>query len=164
MGMDVYGKKPKTEVGAYFRNNVWYWHPLWEYCVHVLPDVAGKVQNAHSNDGDGLGFVDSRKLAFALRKSIDSGAAQKYIDERQEYIDDLPTQPCFCTGVSLSESYSFDGEIPFPKSQTKAPNPECHQCKGTGQAPHFESYYFLTLDNISNFSQFLFDCGGFEIC
>ncbi|QOR55575.1 MAG: hypothetical protein UMS36scaffold28_65 [Phage 59_13] len=29
MGMDVYGVKPKSKQGEYFRNNVWSWRPLW---------------------------------------------------------------------------------------------------------------------------------------
>jgi hypothetical protein len=28
MGMDVYGKEPKSDKGEYFRNNVWWWRPL----------------------------------------------------------------------------------------------------------------------------------------
>ena len=35
MGMDVFGKNPTDEKGAYFRNNVWFWHPLWDYCLHL---------------------------------------------------------------------------------------------------------------------------------
>jgi len=164
MGMDVFGKNPKTEKGSYFRNNVWYWHPLWDYCIHVLPDIANKVKYAHSNDGDGLNSVNSRKLGFALRKSIESGEAQEYIDKRQDYLDNLSNQPCHCTGVSLLESFVHDGEMPFPKTQPKDPNPECHSCKGTGNIPNFQTSYHLTLDNISNFSEFLLDCGGFQIC
>ena len=54
MGMDVIGKKPKAEVGQYFRNNVWWWHPLWEYVCEVPPALANRVRYGHSNDGDGL--------------------------------------------------------------------------------------------------------------
>jgi hypothetical protein len=39
MGMDVYGKDAVSEKGEYFRNNVWYWRPLWNYCIEVAPDL-----------------------------------------------------------------------------------------------------------------------------
>ena len=39
MGMDVYGKKPKGEKGDYFRNNVWWWRPLWQYCASSAPEL-----------------------------------------------------------------------------------------------------------------------------
>ena len=35
MGMDVYGIAPTSERGEYFRNNVWWWRPLWDYCCEV---------------------------------------------------------------------------------------------------------------------------------
>jgi len=164
MGMDVYGKKPKTEKGSYFRNNVWYWHPLWDYCTHVLPDIANKVEHAHTNDGDGLGFVDSRKLGFALRKSIESGAAQNYIKEYYSELESLPQEECFCTKKTLEEFYTFDGIIPFPIGGTKEANPECFLCNGSGLHENFANSYHITIENIHEFSEFLLDCGGFEIC
>lgn len=30
-----------------FRNNVWWWHPLWDYCLEVS-EVARKVKYGHS--------------------------------------------------------------------------------------------------------------------
>jgi hypothetical protein len=40
MGMDVYGKKPTTEEGKYFRNNIWFWGMLAEYIYEVAPTIA----------------------------------------------------------------------------------------------------------------------------
>jgi hypothetical protein len=34
MGMDVYG-----ESGNYFRNNVWWWRPLANYCQAIAPHI-----------------------------------------------------------------------------------------------------------------------------
>jgi len=52
MGMDVYGIAPIAEVGKYFRNNIWWWHPLWNYVQEVAPHLTEGV-NGHFNDGDG---------------------------------------------------------------------------------------------------------------
>ena len=42
MGMDVYGKNQTSEKGSYFRNNVWWWRPLWNYCEELHGDITHK--------------------------------------------------------------------------------------------------------------------------
>ena len=74
MGMDVIGKKE----GSYFRNNVWWWRPLWNYCLKVSPTICGKVENAQSNDGDGLNADDSKALASILKNCIEDGTCEQY--------------------------------------------------------------------------------------
>lgn len=162
MGMDVYGKKPTSEKGEYFRNNVWWWHPLWDYCCYLDSSLIKRVPYAHENSGDGLASVASRKLAVKLQQSIDSGEAQKYVDSYYEYINSSPDEPCFCVSKSLIEVYSSTAEIPFPAS--KDPNPDCNICKGSGLQPNWSKNYHINVENIQNFANFLLDCGGFQIC
>ena len=41
MGMDLSGFNPKSEKGDYFRNNCWWWRPLWDFVcdnVDVITD------------------------------------------------------------------------------------------------------------------------------
>jgi hypothetical protein len=78
MGMDVYGNDPLNADGEYFRNNVWWWGPLWEYCHDVAPELASKVTYGFSNDGDGLDGEDSIALAAALVEALASGHTLKY--------------------------------------------------------------------------------------
>jgi len=177
MGMDVYGSKPKTQKGEYFRNNVWFWHPLWDYCETVSPEITSKVQDAHSNSGDGLDALDSRTLGFAIKKSIEDGTAEKYVSDYYDNISNLPKRVCTCctpdvnTGLEqqlssiLSAMFSYDkyGDIPFPKTEQTPPNPDCKICNGSGELPNYASSYHITIENISSFSDFLIDCGGFQI-
>ena len=45
MGMDVYGLNPDK----YFRNNVWWWRPLWDYVCNTCYDILSeKDMNAGS--------------------------------------------------------------------------------------------------------------------
>ena len=111
MGMDVYGLKPKTKKGEYFRNNVWWWHPLWSYCCHISPELAGKVESGHDNSGDGLDAVDSRKLGFIVQQSVTTGAAQEYVDEYHIDSASLPDEPCFCVKESIFDLFSMSGNI-----------------------------------------------------
>ena len=81
MGMDVFGKNPKSKEGEYFRNNVWWWRPLAIYCYEVAPDIAARCKYWGSNDGDGLGKEDSIRLAELLQAEIDSGRCRQYANK-----------------------------------------------------------------------------------
>ena len=72
MGMDVIGKNPVSEAGEYFRNNVWWWKPLWSYCGVVAPELCDGIEG-NFNVGDGLDEEGAIALAEALQSEIDSG-------------------------------------------------------------------------------------------
>ena len=173
MGMDVYGLKPKNPKGEYFRNNVWWWHPLWDYCCQTCPEITLRVTNGHDNSGDGLGSVSSRKLGLRIQELIKNGSAEKYITEYYDHLNALPDEPCFCVKESIFQIFSekesifqiFSEEILLPKSLgNKDPNPECKTCKGLGVQPNWNKSYHISLENIQNFAEFLVNCGGFQIC
>jgi len=103
MGMDVYGRKPKNKKGEYFRNNVWWWHPLWHYCETVHHDIAQKVEDGHSNSGHGLDASDAYKLGIKLRQDYTSGLALEYEKRYMMDLDQLPTD-------SFSRNYPFSAE------------------------------------------------------
>jgi hypothetical protein len=151
MGMDVYGIKPHSQKGEYFRNNIWWWHPLWDYCSFVAPELCSKVTEAHNNSGDGLNGVDARKLSFIINKSIEAGVAQEYVTSFEEVKLELEDVECYCRG-----SFSLQENSLSPQ--------ECGLCKGSGLMSHPNKSYFIDMDNIKEFSAFLLDCGGFTIC
>lgn len=157
MGMDVYGLKPTDKVGEYFRRNVWGWHPLWDYCLDMHPDIAGKVKHGHSNDGDGLGSVNAKKLAKRLNNDIKNGAAKKYIEDRDTLVANLPEQICWlCKGETTITVSEKDSSVQTSK--------QCHVCKATGFVDDWQKNYFLELEDIVQFSKFLEASGGFQIC
>lgn len=159
MGMDVIGRKPKKEVGKYFRRNVWGWHPLWDYCKKIHPDLVEKVKNGHSNDGDGLGMRDSKKLAKALVHDVFVGAAEKYVTGYKAYNNSLPEEPCkFCAGTGKRT----DWPEYCTKEHIESCN-GCNSCNGTGKVKSFETWYGLEVEDICEFSEFLYNCGGFKI-
>lgn len=51
MGMDIFGRKPRTEAGKYFRANVWSWRPIHQLCEDALNK---KLPSWGYNDGAGL--------------------------------------------------------------------------------------------------------------
>ncbi|MCG5537335.1 hypothetical protein [Halorhodospira sp. 9622] len=79
MGMDVVGVNPSSERGAYFRRNIWGWHPLWDTVASIAPDVADRVELPHTNDGDGLDAEGSSELAQRIDQALVDGKADESV-------------------------------------------------------------------------------------
>jgi len=148
LGMDLCGKQPNNETGEYFRNNVWWWRPLADYCCEIAPQYNGI--SWHSNDGDGLSAEDSVKLADILQALINDGSTARYEQKRKEMLDAMPDESCdLCDGTGTRNDAIVRGE--------------CNTCAGTGAVRPFDTYYPFSVDNVQLFVNFLRDCGGFEI-
>ena len=57
MGFDLCGNSPKDEKGEYFRNNVWWWRPLWDYVCQNCDDILSE------NDMFSGGYNDGRNIS-----------------------------------------------------------------------------------------------------
>jgi len=140
MGMDVYGKKPRSEEGKYFRANIWWWHPLATYCEVVSPKATSDWAGWHHNDGEGLGDEEAQTLAALLEVEIESGRCAKYAAQHTAQMNSIPAEPC-------------------PSCEAKG----CERCEGKGKVKSMRSWYSFDVDNVREFASFLKDCGGFEI-
>ena len=71
MGMDVYGKQPKSDEGEYFRANIWSWRPIHELIekANVLPQ--NMVEDMAFNDGAGPDEHQALLLAASIENMID---------------------------------------------------------------------------------------------
>ena len=158
MGMDVCGRKPTSDEGEYFRNNVWWWRPLADYCVRIAPDIAAQCKYWQSNDGDGLDERNSLALADLLQAEIDSGRCASFARVRESGLELLPNECCeACEGTG-----------------TRKPPPEygagdlltgvkCNGCNGEGVREPWARAYQFDVENVRHFVGFLRCCGGFEI-
>jgi len=169
MGMDVYGNNPTSQTGEYFRNNVWYWHPLWNYCLHRYPNIAGKVQDGHSNSGDGLNSEDSLLMGLCILKDIESGYAKDYQFEYNKSLSNLPMETCkYCEGTgvrinTLAKQLAFV-EVGSYDQDDHTETIHCNVCDGQGEVANFVVNYSFDVSNLEQFGKFLVDCGGFRIC
>jgi hypothetical protein len=103
MGMDVHGRKPTSEAGGYFRNNVWLWRPLADYVCKVAPELTSACKYWQSNDRDGLGKKASTQLASLLQAEIDSGRTKQYETEYTRWQEAIPDETCIkCRGSGQS--------------------------------------------------------------
>ena len=156
MGMDVYGKDPVDDSGVYFRANDWYWHPLWGMIEDLYPDIAGKVPNAHYNDGDGLNKKDSLTLANLMKSDLESGKLDQYVNKYEEQRSNIPKLPChYCNET---------GQRIWPQEDGSALQKECNSCKGTALMDDFDSHYPMHIDVVKEFITFVENSGGFNIC
>lgn len=192
MGMDVYGTAPTDPVGKYFRRNVWGWHTLAECTQHVCEksnnmDLYLRCEHWHSNDGSGLNATDATALASLIALAIQAGIIEKWLADRRTNIMMLKPEPCtYCSGTGIRTdeigvnagltlkvipAYAMDmtwkdeylsGER--PKHPRAGETGTCNACDGTGVTGPFEQSYGTSLQSMTEWSQFLKHCGGFEIC
>tara|TARA_B110000503_G_scaffold49712_1_gene80687 strand:+ start:917 stop:1435 length:519 start_codon:yes stop_codon:yes gene_type:complete len=171
MGMDVYGTNPVSETGRYFRRNIWGWRPLWDYVEIMHPEIAALVEYGHTNDGDGLSGIQSLVLANLLKEDLVSGATDQYIVQRTQALAELPLDDCtICegTGIRTDEIGSRDGQPVRVLEEAQAiilgrTEGWCNGCNGEGTKENFLLNYDLAPEDVKDFSDFLQDCGGFEI-
>jgi hypothetical protein len=159
MGMDVFGKQPRSERGAKFRNNVWWWHPLAKYACKVAPEITSACEYWQSNDGDGLDDGGAIALADALQAEIDSGRADAYAQRYTSEQEMRPNEPCnICeaTGIRLPTPVAGAGDLAHGGIK-------CNGCNGSGYVRPSDSEYPFSVENVVEFVAFLRDCGGFEI-
>ena len=172
MGMDVYGKNAANEVGEYFRRNVWGWRPLWEYVELTHPDIASLVEYGYSNDGDGLNATNSKALAKALREDLAVGLTAKYIEGRNKILSELPLETCDLCGGTGIRTDDVGQEYKMPERELDEAMAialgrtcgYCNGCNAEGTKEPWETNYYLEVEDIEQFADFLENCGGFEIC
>lgn len=165
MGMDVYGKSPKKKSGEYFRNNVWWWRPLWNYCRVLHPDIAGKVVDGHSNSGDGLEAEDALKLGLLLKQDIETGVTKKYSEDYEKYINSLPLETCsLCEGKGKITADALTNLVDDILSSSHNQERHCGRCDGSGKSEPWIKSYPFSVDNVQEFADFCINSGGFSIC
>ncbi len=88
--------------GVYFRNNCWWWRPLWDYCRHIADDLISEElwENGHTNNGAGLNDKDAKLLGNRLMESIADGTCIQY---QADYM-----QLCEESDDKFAKSYPFD--------------------------------------------------------
>ena len=82
--------------GVYFRNNVWYWRPLWDYvCKNVCSLTEEDQDHGHSNSGHQVSEEKAITIAGVLYAMLESGAVKEAEDlhmEAENAIED-PSYP-----------------------------------------------------------------------
>ena len=165
--VNLFGKDPSNEIGEYFKASTWSWYPLWDYCENLHNDLLQSLDKSIPGL-DGLAAFD---LGKRLLDDVNYGVAQKYVDERNNYLANLERTLCkVCdgTGVRTDEVGIANGmptqllsiDIQIITGRT---NGYCNMCSGEGIRNNSETAYTLTVETIKKFGMFLINSGGYEI-
>lgn len=131
---DEMTQRENENPGIYFRNNVWWWRPLWAYICDECDDILNEedMEEGQSNSGHIISEEKSIAIADRLDNLIDSGAVKKEEVEHMAMIeqarDDNEGKKCSDKGYQWVANYPFDEQ------------------------------------NVRDFSKFCRESGGFEIC
>ena len=154
MGMDVHGLHPRSAAGQYFRNSVWSWRPLADYCCEIGKDLIANPKGWQYNKGHSLDGNNAAKLATRLEAEISSGRTASYEMQHKRAIELTPDEDCeTCGGTGRRVAPPRTG----PGDQL------CNGCNGKGSRRPYSTWYSFEVDNVRKFAEFLKDCGGFEI-
>ena len=164
--------------GIYFRNNCWWWRPLWDYVAKVCEGVLTEkdVSSGHYNDGKEISATKVAKMVKKLKKDIEQKKHELYEKGYKEYQAKLEKENCSCcegdgmmpnkgsNGIevlqdALNKKLINEVECQEEKSLMK----ECHVCKGTGLRENWGKSYPFSSENVEEFVKFLEQSGGIAI-
>lgn len=159
MGMDVFGVAADDPAGEYFRANVWYWRPLWDYIEDNHGVIAHLVENPYTNDGDGLDHQYSLVLARQLRHDFANDVVAEYEQRYLAGVNALQSEECWiCHGTGVRREWPPE----IPQEHIDACN-GCNCCNGSGKTEPLEASYRFSPKLLLRFTEFLEHCGGFRI-
>jgi hypothetical protein len=151
MGFDLFGRRAKSERGAYFRNNVWWWRPLAEYILANVNIPDEEARNWQYNDGTVVSEETALHIADTLEGLIAQGHTQRYKEQYRKRRARLPLVECpICHGLGLRPDNIVKGT--------------CNTCAGEGKVQHWDTHYHFDTENVKEFAKFCRDSGGFRIC
>ena len=139
--------------GRYFRNNVWWWRPLWNYVCFICDDILDEEDqnNGHGNGGHQINEKKAEVIASRLNLYIENGEAEYFAKERQVALDAEPDEDCeYCNATGKRDDEYVKGE--------------CNGCQGKGTRRPWDNNYPFDVDNLKEFAKFCEQSGGFEIC
>ena len=152
-----YEKWQEENSGVYFRNNVWWWRPLWHFVVKACGDILTDedIEQGSYNDGHKISKTKAGKIATKLYAMIDNDQVKAYESMYKKELDSLEQEDC-----DLCEATGKRQEPP----KTGAGDMECNKCDGTGKVDDWAKSYPFSEENVRQFANFCANSGGFTIC
>ena len=94
-------KYEEENPGQYFRNNVWWWRPLWVYVCDVCAYVMNPnhIDAGDSNSGYKIDQPTVDRMVEKLQIEIALGNHKKYETSHTKELKSLPDEKCdYCKG------------------------------------------------------------------
>jgi len=150
--------------GIYFRNNVWWWRPLWSYVVDNCPFLTeDEIQAGGWNDGREIDEMKALLIASTLEDLIESGAVKKHEKEYEDNRNKIQLKNKLIENkmdkITEIVKEKYGGLVPkdYPEPYRSDWN-KLHESKDWGGSYPFDE------DNVKKFAVFCKESGGFQIC
>ena len=156
--------------GEYFRANVWFWRPIWNFVCEVCPDILTEedFERGQYNDNHLIEEDRAKDIAKRLREKMD--LARK---RQKKYETDAPNKEKFNKMLEDAGSFIFE-KISKPKSEliTCPGDMEIHDPENykrwetlvhSGHIQFDEMSYPINAKAIEEFAEFAEHSGGFRI-
>ena len=161
---DAYDKWEQENPGVYFRNNVWYWRPLWMYVCTSCHDILTEkdMSKGTYNEGHIISKTKSKRIAARLRKMLKNLEVKMYAahaeEERQKAVDHNKKIQDLIDALNerVKEQH---GDI-VPKDY---PEPHKTDWDNLQSQKRWEGNYPFDEENVREFAEFCEQSGGFSI-
>ena len=154
----TYHKWQEENCGTYFRNNVWWWRPLWHFVTATCDDILTEkdMEQGSWNDGHKISKTKAGRIARRLYGLIKDGKVKEYENIYREDLASLEQVDC--------DTCDATGRRNKPPKPGAGDYQECNGCNGTGKVDDWAKSYPFSEDNVREFANFCANSGGFTIC
>tara|TARA_R100001509_G_scaffold151052_1_gene110289 strand:- start:250 stop:870 length:621 start_codon:yes stop_codon:yes gene_type:complete len=153
--------------GAYFRNNVWWWRPLWSFVCENCEDILTEkdMNNGCYNDAHIISRRKAEAIAVRLEEVIESEETKMWIKEHEDNLQQ-----------AKRNNKQVEAELKELKKlvEVETGNPDIYPAiyPDKFKKKYDEIYdrrdwassYPFSKDNVINFIKFARQSGGFSIC
>ena len=145
-----YEEYQEANPGVYFRNNVWWWRPLWQFVCEKFPDIISdeEADSGCSNSGLLIDADKSMRIGVELTAMLEDGRVQEHNDRYKAELEALPQVDCFVCDNN---------------NRGHKKRKECKTCNQTGLKDDWAKSYPFDVENVREFASFCLESGGFEI-
>ena len=167
---DLQRKFRDANPGEYFRANVWFWRPIWNFVCEVCPDILTEedYKRGHYNDNHLIEEDRAKDIAKRLREKMDLAR-----ERQKKYDNDAPNKEKFNKMLEDAGNFIFE-KISKPKSELitcpgdmQIHDPENYErwekLTHYGNLKFDEMSYPINAKAIEEFAEFAEHSGGFRI-
>ena len=152
--------------GVYFRNNVWWWRPLWEYVCTICDDIISdeEMNGGCVNDGILINENKATSIAKRLSEKIADGSVQEY---EQEFMSRVLQAKADNEEVDKETKALREEVIKATGDKNIAPvnYPKKYKTRydKIRAKENWDGHYPFNTKNVEQFAKFCNESGGFEI-
>jgi len=152
--------------GDYFRNNVWWWRPLWDFVCNNCDDFLTEkdMEKGYYNGGKKISKTKSLKIAKRLSELIADGTVDTFERKSTLAIEKAEAHNKVVRKKMDAISHICEkkhGEMIVPANY---PEPYKTQWNDAYAKESWTAHYPFYANNVKDFATFCQQSGGFEIC